>query len=315
MRRIIRGLPSEQNRVDCAAAIGNFDGVHRGHQALLTEVCASARARSLVPAVITFEPHPKDFFAGSHLTRICTLRDKLEAILACGIERIYVLPFDNAMAQLTPAEFAHDVLSAGLACHWVTVGENFAFGAGNCGTFDTLSELGKHYHFETYATPILHHGATRISSSRIRAALEMGNLAEVNLMLGRRLALTGRVVHGAALGRTIGYPTLNLFAVPPGSPSEPAVKGVFAVKVSGLDNFGGVFPGVASLGVKPTVTDEKRWLLETHIFNWKGNAYGKLVRVEFIEKLRDEKKFESLAALTAQINADAQHARTLFGLS
>ncbi len=314
--RVIRGLPSDAARCDCAAAIGNFDGVHRGHQALLAEVCAAARARSLVPAVITFEPHPKEYFRGAaaHLTRISTLRDKLSAILACGIERVYVLPFNDAMASLSPAEFARDILSEGLSCRWVTVGENFAFGAGNCGTAETLSELGRHYHFETYVTPMLFHGLERVSSSRIRAALALGNFAEAADMLGRPLAMTGRVVHGAALGRKLGYPTLNLFALPPGCPSEPALRGVFAVRISGLDDLGGRYAGVASLGCKPTVTDDKRWLLEANVFNWKGDAYGRLLKVEFVEKLRDEQKFPSLEALTTQIHRDADRARAIFGL-
>lgn len=313
--RVIRGLPSLANRCDCAAAIGNFDGVHRGHQALLAEVTEAARARSLTPAVITFEPHPREFFGRDVLPRICTLRDKLIRIFECGIERVYVLPFNAAMANLSPAEFARCVLSERLGCRWVSVGENFSFGAGNAGTSETLAELGCHYRYETFITPLLFHGAERISSSRIRAALALGDLAEAVNMLGHPLAVTGRVVHGAALGRSLGFPTLNLFVMPPGSHAAPALKGVFAVRIHGLNPLGGTYAGVASLGVKPTVASDGRWLLETNVFNWSGDAYGRVVSVEFVQRLRDEKKFDSLEALTHQIALDSRQAREIFGMS
>lgn len=312
--KIIRGLPSSFTRADCAIAIGNFDGVHRGHQALLAQVVDAAKARSLMPAVLTFEPHPREFFGQKDLPRISTLRDKLTRILACGIERVYVLPFTASIASMAPAEFARDILSEGLACRWVSVGEDFCFGTHRSGTVQTLEELGHHYGFETYTTPLLFHGQERVSSSRIRAALALGDLEEASLMLGRTCCMTGRVVHGAALGRQLGFPTLNMFAIPPGSTGMPALHGVFAVRIFGLDPLGAVLSGVASLGIKPTVTNERRWLLETHIFNWKGNAYGKLVRVEFVAKLRDERKFAGLQELTAQIQNDAQRAKELLGL-
>ncbi len=314
MRRVIYGLPSAFEKIDCAIAIGNFDGVHRGHQALLHEVVSAARARGLVPAVLTFEPHPKEFFGSVDLVRISTLRDKVNAILETGIERVYIGRFDQAMASMSPVEFARDYLSEGLACRWVTVGENFAFGAQGKGNFETLEELGRHYGFEAYCTPMLYHGQARISSSRIRAALELGDLFDVADMLGHRMFVTGRVVHGAALGRTIGYPTLNTPVVAPYSKSKFGLHGVFAVKVWGLTGSANTpLLGVASVGYKPTVTDKKRWLLETHIFDWKGDAYGKLIRTEFVAKIRDEKKFSGLEELTAAINADAAKAREILG--
>lgn len=314
MLHIIRGLPSPFTRMDCAVAIGNFDGVHRGHQALLAEVRQAAAARGLMPAVLTFEPHPREFFGETDLPRISTLRDKLANIVACGIQRIFVMPFNEAMAKMAPAEFARDILAEGLACRWVSVGENFTFGAGRSGNFATLEELGQHYHFETFKTPLLFHGQERISSSRIRAALALGDLHEAAEMLGRAVAMTGRVVHGAALGRQLGFPTLNMFAVPPGSKTHPALHGIYAVRVKGLDAIGSVWPGVASIGNKPTVVSDGRWLLETHVFNWTGNAYGKLIEVEFVEKLRDEKKFSGLPELTAAISADCERAKAILGV-
>ena len=294
MLHIIRGLPSPFTRMDCAVAIGNFDGVHRGHQALLAEVRQAAAARGLMPAVLTFEPHPREFFG--------------------GIQRVFVMPFNEAMAKMAPAEFARNILAEGLACRWVSVGENFTFGAGRSGNFATLEELGQHYHFETFKTPLLFHGQERISSSRIRAALALGDLHEAAEMLGRAVAMTGRVVHGAALGRQLGFPTLNMFAVPPGSKTHPALHGIYAVRVKGLDAIGSVWPGVASIGNKPTVVSDGRWLLETHVFNWTGNAYGKLIEVEFVEKLRDEKKFSGLPELTAAISADCERAKAILGV-
>ena len=196
----------------------------------------------------------------------------------------------------------------------MSVGENFTFGAGRSGNFATLEELGQHYHFETFKTPLLFHGQERISSSRIRAALALGDLHEAAEMLGRAVAMTGRVVHGAALGRQLGFPTLNMFAVPPGSKTHPALHGIYAVRVNGLDAIGSVWPGVASIGNKPTVVSDGRWLLETHVFNWTGNAYGKLIEVEFVEKLRDEKKFSGLPELTAAISADCERAKAILGV-
>lgn len=312
---IYRGLPSPFSLFDCALAIGNFDGVHLGHQALLSQVVAAARDRGLVPAVLTFEPHPKEVFGHEQLLRISTLRDKYQAILACGIQRIYVLPFTSELASLTPAKFAKRILAEGLACRWVTVGENFSFGVHRSGTFETLQELGRHYGFEAVCTPLLFHGQARISSSRIRASMALGDLHEVELMLGRHYTITGRVIHGAALGRQLGFPTLNQFVLPPGSNSAPALHGVFAVRVTGLDQRATAFPGVASLGFKPTVSTVKRWLLETHVFNWNGDAYGRLLRVEFVDKIRDEKKFSGIEELKAAIAQDVVTAKQMLGVS
>lgn len=313
MRRVCRGLPSVHHTIDCALAIGNFDGVHRGHQALLEVVVQAARARGLQPAVLTFEPHPREVLGLEPLARICTLRDKVQAIMDCGIERVYILPFHQHLAQLTPAQFARDVLVEGLACRWVCVGENFTFGAGGAGHFDTLEELGRHYGFETYCAPLMFHGAARISSSRIRAALRLGDIVDVNEMLGRPLSLTGRVIHGAKLGRELGFPTLNMALVPAHSAAQCALHGVWAVQVYGLRNTSIPLPGVACVGYKPTVTQARKWLLETHVLDWSGNAYGRLVRVRFCAKIRDEKTFDGLAALQAAIARDEQDARRLLG--
>ncbi|MBO5659110.1 MAG: bifunctional riboflavin kinase/FAD synthetase [Duodenibacillus sp.] len=313
--RIIRGLPDSLSVVDCALAIGNFDGVHLGHQALLQETVRAANLRGLVPAVLTFEPHPRDYFGRDTLDRISTLRDKFDRILACGIQRVYVIRFDKDFASLTPVEFARDILSRGLHCRWVTVGENFTFGKARSGNYDTLCELGRHYNFETQSTPLLFHGSARISSSRVRAAMALGDLFEVETILGRPYSVTGHVVHGAKLGRNLGFPTLNQYVIAPGSNARPALRGVFAVRIHGLDGTGTIYEGMASLGTKPTVTDKKRWLLETNVFDWSGDAYGRIVRIEFVAKIRDEKKFSSLQELTAAIEHDKEQAYAVFGRS
>lgn len=311
---VFRGLPAPAFWRDCALAIGNFDGVHRGHQALLRETARAGAELGLVPAVLTFEPHPREFFGNNTLARISTLRDKFTAILQCGIERIYVLPFNQELASLSPRDFAQNILVDGLQTRWVTVGENFRFGDQARGDADLLHSLGKELGFETYSSPLLFQGASKISSSRLREALAQGDFHDAELMLGHPYWITSRVVHGAALGRTIGFPTLNQFVLPPGCHGKPAVTGVFAVHVQFKKN-GPIYGGAASLGQKPTVSNAKRWNLETNVFDWQGNAYGDLAHVEFVAKLRDEKKFSGLEELTAAINADAASARQILGIS
>lgn len=309
---VFRGLPHPLMRLPSAIAIGNFDGVHLGHQALLKGVAQAAAARGLLPSVVTFEPHPREVLGGKEpLPRISTLCDKVTHILECGIERIYILPFSRKIAAQSAESFVADTLVEGLDARWVTVGEDFRFGSDRAGDVSRLAELGREYGFETAPAPILLHAGRKVSSSRIREALAKGDLYEAGLMLGRRYSMSGRVIHGAELGRTLGYPTLNLAPIPPGSRARPAVAGVFAVKIEGLGR--AVRDGVASLGVKPTVTSDGRWLLETHVFDWKGDAYGRPITVYFIEKIRDEKKFSGIDELRAAIQHDADRARQILG--
>ena len=308
---VFRGLPHPLLKRPSAIAIGNFDGVHTGHQALLESVVQAAGDRGLVPAVVTFEPHPREVLGGEPLPRISTLLDKVDAILATGIERIYMLPFSRRTAALSAEAFVEDILVDGLDTRWITVGEDFRFGSDRSGDVKALEAFGREHHFEVFASPLLFHGDAKVSSTRIREALARGDLYEASLMLGRRYSMAGRVIHGAALGRTIGFPTLNIAPIPPGSTAKPAITGVFAVRIEGLGP--AVRAGVASLGIKPTVTSEHRWLLETNVFDWKGNAYGKKIRVIFVEKLRDEKKFSGIDELRAAIESDALRARRILG--
>lgn len=216
---VFRGLPSPLQRRPSAVAIGNFDGVHLGHQALLEYVKEAAQARGLVPSVVTFEPHPKDFFGrGGEVARISTLYDKVNAILETGIERIYILPFNARLAGMPAETFVRDVLLEGLGACWISVGRDFRFGGDRAGNVDLLEQLSRTLPYELYVSPTFYHKDARVSSSRIREALAQGDLYEAALMLGRPYSMTGRVIHGAALGRTLGFPTLNMGADTAGQP-------------------------------------------------------------------------------------------------
>ncbi len=305
--KIFRGIPAERDRQACALTIGNFDGVHRGHQALLAQVVAAARARRLVPAVMTFEPHPREFFAPlAAPPRISNLRDKLQALAAFGIERVFVQHFNRRFAAVGAEEFIDRYLVQGCRVRWLAVGDDFRFGCRRAGDIELLRAHAASGGYEVAQLATVTDGAERVSSSAVRAALAAGDLARAAQLLGRPYAISGRVLHGAKLGRTIGYPTLNLRI----AHKRPAAHGVFAVRVHGVGPQ--PLPGVASVGLRPTVDDSGRWLLEVHLFDFAASIYGRLVRVEFLRKLRDEEKFDTLDALTAAIRSDAAAARALF---
>ena len=304
--KIVRGIARSGDRVPVALAIGNFDGVHRGHQALLAQLVAAARRHILTPAVMTFEPHPRELFTpDSAPARVANLRDKIAALAAAGIERVFIQHFNHRFARLSPEQFIDDVLGAGLNTRWLLVGDDFRFGARRAGDVELLrARAATHgYQVEQLAT-VLEHGV-RVSSSEVREALAAGDLAHAAALLGRPYAISGRVLHGRKLGRDLGFPTLNLRL----AHKRPAAHGIFAVKVHGLGER--PRPGVASIGLRPTVDDTGRWLLEVHLFDFAQQVYGKLVRVELVHKLRDETKYESLDALRAAIRSDADTARAL----
>lgn len=312
--RVFRGLPNDRARAPCALTIGNFDGVHRGHQALLAHVRAAADRLQLEAAVMTFEPHPREFFAqkmgdlSKAPNRIANLRDKLSSLARAGIDRVIVEHFNAHFASMSPQEFTERVLVQGLHVKWLMVGDDFCYGAKRAGNVAMLAEAGKLYGFEVHTLPTVMHGEHRISSSAVRAALGIGGFARAKELLGHGYSMSGHVIHGQKLGRTLGFPTLNLRVA-----HRPALHGVFIVQVHGL----GPEPvaGVASLGVRPTVEDAGRMLLEVHLFDYNAACYGKLVRVEFLQKIRDEEKYSDLATLTAAIENDAAQARQYFALS
>ena len=299
-------MPPPARRKPCALAIGNFDGVHCGHRELLLRVVRAAHERKLVPAAMTFEPHPREFFAPDAAPpRIANLRDKIEGLRSCGIERVFILHFDRHLAGLAASAFIDDVLVAGCQARWLIVGDDFRFGARRAGDLALLRAHAAAGGFEVQQLPAVLDDAQRVSSSAVRAALGQGDLARAARLLGHPYRISGRVIHGAKLGRQIGFPTLNLRL----AHRRPAVHGIFAVRVLGI---GAPRAGVASAGLRPTVDQSGRWLLEVHLFDFAEDVYGRLVQVEFLQKLREEEKFDSVAALAAAIEDDSRRARALF---
>jgi riboflavin kinase/FMN adenylyltransferase len=304
--QIFRGIPRPAQRVPCALTVGNFDGVHRGHRALLARVTAAAGTRGLASAVMTFEPHPREFFAPQAAPmRISNLRDKLEALQDAGIDRVFIQHFNRRFAQLGAADFVERILLDGCNVRWLLVGDDFRFGAKRAGDNALLQQYAARGCFELEQMPTFDDGGERISSTAVRAALAAGDLNRAQRLLGRPYAISGRVLHGRKLGRSMGFPTLNLRI----AHAHPAVHGIFAVRVHGL----GPRPvaGVASIGMRPTVDQQGRWLLEVHLFDFARDIYGALIRVEFVQKLREEQKYETLDALAAAIRRDAARARAI----
>ena len=298
----------------CAITIGNFDGVHRGHQAMLALLTNEARHRGVPSCVLTFEPHPRDHFARlagrpeSAPARIGTLRDKLCELQRCGIDEVCVLHFDQRFAAMSPQAFIDDVLRDGLRAQYVLVGDDFSFGARRAGNYAMLDAAGAAAGFDVARMLSYEVHGRRVSSSAVREALAAGDMTQADALLGRPYSITGHVQHGRKLGRELGFRTLNLrFGHP-----RPAVSGIFAVRVHGLA--ADALPGVASLGVRPSVEDAGRVKLEVHVLRWPDalgheGGYGRLVRVELLHKLHDELKYASLDALREGIARDTADAR------
>jgi riboflavin kinase/FMN adenylyltransferase len=310
--KVFRGLPNAAARAPCALTIGNFDGVHRGHQALLARVREAATRLKLDAAVMTFEPHPREFFAQLSgvperaPARLANLRDKLQSLSDAGVDRVIVEHFNAGFAALTPQDFIEKVLVQGLHVKWLIVGEDFCFGAKRAGSIAQLIEAGKQFGFHVEALPAVLNDGARISSSAVRSALAQGDFGQAKALLGHPYTISGHVIHGKKLGRSIGFPTMNLKV----AHKHPAVSGIYIVQVHGLAPR--PLPGVASIGVRPTVDDSGRVLLETYLLDHDEQSYGKLIQVEFLKKLRDEQKYSDLPTLTAAIQRDADQARNWF---
>jgi riboflavin kinase/FMN adenylyltransferase len=310
--KVFRGLPNAESRAPCALTIGNFDGVHRGHKALLARVRNAATSLGIDAAVMTFEPHPREFFAqlagdpSKAPTRIANLRDKLQSLSNSGVDRVIVEHFNAHFSSQSPQDFIEKVLVQGLHAKWLMVGEDFRYGAKRAGDIDMLIEAGKRHGFQVEALPTVMNAGTRISSSAVRAALAQGDFIHAEQLLGHPYTVSGHVIHGKKLGRTIGFPTLNLRV----AHRHPALTGIFVVRVHGLSDK--PLHAVASLGVRPTVEDGGRVLLETYIFDYNQECYGNLIKVEFLKKLRDEEKYIDLPTLTAAIARDTDQARHYF---
>ena len=310
--KLIRGFPSVADRTPCALTIGNFDGVHRGHQALLKQLKTHADRLGLPTCVMTFEPHPKEFFSPEQApARILNLRDKLNALKTAGIDLVVVEHFNEHFARRSPESFVEDILVKGLQTRFLMIGDDFHYGAKRAGNIHTLLDASQRYGFEIEHMPTIEDDAQeRISSSAIRIALKNGQLEIAQTLLGRPYMISGHVLHGRKLGRELGFPTLNISVANRLHQRQSATSGIFIVKIHGLEDQ--VLTGVASLGVRPTIEDAGRILLETHVFNYSGNAYGKIVSIELIKKLRDEEKYTDLTTLQKAIDADAHAALNFF---
>ena len=287
--------------------IGNFDGVHRGHRAMLKRLVEKSRELRLPSNVLTFEPHPREFFSPSTApARLSRLREKLELLAEAGIQRTHVLRFGARLAGLAADRFVDEVLLRDLGVRWLLVGRDFRFGARRSGDFAALQSAAAGGRFEVEAMGDVVEAGQRISSSGVRAALEAGDLAGAARLLGRGYSMSGRVAHGEKLGRTLGFPTANIVLR-----RRPPLAGIFAVTAE-LEETRAVLRGVASVGRRPTVKDNAPPLLEVHLFDWDGDLYGRHLRVEFLHKLRDEARYDGLDALRDAIARDAQRARDYF---
>lgn len=301
----------------CVATIGNFDGLHLGHQALLARTLSEARARGLPSTLITFEPHPQEFFnPEDRPARLTSFREKYEVLACRPLDRLLCLPFNRSLARMPAATFIDRVLVDALDVRCLLVGEDFRFGHRRQGDVATLREAGKRAGFDVVAMGDVEVAGERVSSTRIREALRGGDLQLAARLLGRPYRLAGPVVAGDRRGRELGFPTANVHLqrrayVRSAAPHAPPLAGVFAVRVFGVEPGAGPRYGVANIGTRPTV-DGSRCSLEVHLFDFEGDLYGRHIQVEFHARLREERRFESLDALARQIAEDARRARAWF---
>ena len=303
--QILRGLNSPDTQ-PVALTIGNFDGVHLGHQALLNELQAAAKLRGLLTAVVIFEPHPREFFTPDTApVRLSSLHEKLELFAKLGVDRVHVCRFNARFAQMSATDFI-GVLYEKLSAKFVLIGDDFRFGSARSGDFALMEKIGEQRGFEVQAIHTFAHDGVRISSTVVRAALAAGQLKRVHDYLGRIYSISGHIVHGDGVGHKLGYPTANVQM----KHNRPPLSGIFVVEAHAAGM--GVLQGVASLGVRPTLKHDAKAILEVHLFEFEQNIYGKRLRVEFLQKLRDEVKYPNVEALTRQIALDVKNAKNWF---
>jgi riboflavin kinase/FMN adenylyltransferase len=291
-------------------AVGAFDGLHRGHQALLAEVRERAATLGLTPIVVSFEPLPRAFFSPEPVPRLSSVREKLRGFDAAGMEQVLLLRFNRALTSMSAEDFVQRVLVDRLAAREVWVGTDFRFGHKRSGDVAMLERVGPALGFTARTMPSVLLDGTRVSATRVRMLLSAGEFSGAAPLLGRPFVIDGKVEYGKQLGRQLGYPTANIHLRDRTSP----VHGIFAVRV-GLGEGECSWPGVASLGVRPTVNEVPEPLLEVHLFDFDGDLYGQRMAVEFVAKLRDEQKFDNLDDLTVQMAKDARQARELLGMN
>jgi len=298
---------AERASTPCVLTIGNFDGIHLGHQALLRLLTNKAQALGLPAVVLTFEPHPREYFTPAQApARLASLRDKLLLLAAAGVDNTRIIRFNQRFAALTAEEFIERVLVHSLRVRHLIIGDDFRFGAGRKGDFAMLQAAGTQHGFVVESMTTHAHAGERVSSSAVRDALSKGELDRAARLLGRPYSMAGLVMHGDKIGRTLGFPTANIQL----KGRRPPLAGIYNVLVEGLDEK--LIKGVASVGVRPTINDAGRPTLEVHLLDWQASCYGAHLRVHFLHKQRDEEKYDSLEALTVQIARDVTNARAWF---
>jgi riboflavin kinase / FMN adenylyltransferase len=308
--RITRGIPAAAQS-PVALTIGNFDGVHLGHRAMLDELARAAQRLNVPSCVMIFEPQPREFFAPDQApARLTSLREKLELLASGGVDRAHVCRFNYAFAQIAAADFIERVLVRGLGVRWLQVGDDFRFGSRRAGDFVMLKQEAPRLGFEVQALPSVMIDGIRVSSTAVRDALAAGECARAARYLGRPYSISGRVVRGDQLGRKLGYPTANVQL----KHNRPPLEGIFAAEVHGArGDEGGTVRGAASLGVRPTVKAQgAAAVLEVYLFDFKEDIYGRHVQVDFLHKLRDEQKYADLETLKRQIALDVANAKAYF---
>ena len=310
MKKIIRGFHNlSPSALGCVATIGNFDGVHLGHQAVLSQLALKGDMLGLPATVITFEPQPTEFFLPEKAPpRLSRFREKVEALRSYSIEQLCVLRFDKVLAEMSANDFIQKLLVEGLNVRYLVVGDDFKFGKDRKGDFALLKKMGEEHDFQVVNMHTFAIAETRVSSTRIRQALTAGDLMLAQTLLGHPYKMSGRVAHGDKRGRTLGYPTANIHL----HRGKVPLTGVYAIRLYGLEDE--PIEGVANVGVRPTI-GEGNTLLEVHLFDFNKDIYGENVQVYFLHKVRDEKKFDGLPALVAQIERDCQSAKHYFDVA
>ncbi len=290
--------------VPVALTIGNFDGVHLGHQAMLARMREAAQKLALPAAVLTFEPHPREFFAPDAApARLTTLREKIECLAHHGVDRAHVVRFNREFAAMSPDNFVAQLLVKNLNARWLLVGDDFRYGAQRSGDYAQLAQAAERFGFRLEAMDSVSVAGERVSSTAVREALARADFRLAERLLGRRYTITGRVAHGEKLGRRLGFPTANIRL----ERKRVPFAGIYAVKLYGVDSV--PLPAVASLGVRPTVMIDAAPVLEVHVLDFDADIYGRRVGVEFLHKLRDEEKYPDLETLRRQIQRDVENAR------
>lgn len=309
--KLIRGLNNLASPLDsCIMTIGNFDGVHLGHQTVIKQVKQLAKEKNKASLVMIFEPQPLEFFAPQKAPkRLYRLREKINAIAALGIDYLFCVPFDQTFSQLSAEQFVLDYLVTALNVHHLVVGDDFCFGKGRSGNYQLLQKMALEHQFTVQNTRTFVAQNERVSSTMIRQLIADNDFVQAGQLLGRPYALYGKVVHGQKLGRDLGFPTINLRI----GQVAMVVEGIFAVRVKGLDNDGSAlnYQGVASIGTRPTVNGDDV-LLEIYILDFNQQVYGKTVCIEFLQRIRKEEKFISIEVLIEHIKQDVKHAKAFF---